>query len=956
MTGPLIRVLGPVELRDADDRPLPVAGSKRKAALALLALSVNRTVPVGRFLDALWEGDPPPQAKAALQGHIAALRKTLAGSALRVETRPGGYALVGDPHAVDCHRFTDLSEGEPGFERLADALRLWRGPALDGLPATEELGTLANRLDQSGLSVLEAWAAAGLREGRAAAVVPHLETALAEYPLREPLAALLVRALGRCGRRADALVVYRRTARLLTDQLGMDPGPTLTEAVRTVQEEPAEDPAAPLPPAAPAAPAPLASVAPAPVPPAGTPQPVAEAAAARPSDYLVPRLLPRPLGSGFVDRPDETGWLDRFADGATRVAIVAGAAGSGKTTLVVRWANGLADRFPDGQLYGDLRGFNAAGPTDPGEVLHGFLRAMGVRETEIPERTEARSRLFRERSRGRRLLVVVDNALSGADVELLLPDGAEARAVVCSRHVLDELIVREGAEFLPVGPFTTEAARALVLRRVGAERAAEDPAAVDRLIDLCGRLPLALSIALARLATRPGWSVADIVDDLEDESDRLSGLGTPGDIGVTRELTLSRRQLPPEAARLLPLLTLHPGSGGLDALAAAALLDVPLRDGRLALGALAALHLVTEAGPGRYQIHDLVRLFAQQLLHEEVAVADRAAAVRRLSDYFLAATAAANVLVSGRDSGLHRPVADPPGLPRHRDIRDALRWLGHEGEAIRALTRRCAESGEHDRAWRLADNVTGLFFASGDYGSWQECALTGLRAAGHSADPAALPRMKCSLGFVNKEMSRLREAADLLSEAAEAVPGHDDPMHRVRALVPLAGVYRDLGEVERSLECAHTALTAAREAGDTWSEAYVLHAVCLGELGSGRPEVSLAHADRAIALLADHPAGHAKMAVMACAALSLGALGRFAEAEERWQTLIGLSGQGGNDHVRSLVETWYADLLARLGRHDEAAVRLRTAIELYRRREDGITVATLTARLDALTRAAAAQG
>ncbi|MER8041255.1 BTAD domain-containing putative transcriptional regulator [Streptomyces sp. NPDC094032] len=924
MTGPLVRVLGPVELRDADDLPLPVAGSKRKAALALLALSINRTVPAQRFLDALWEGAPPPQAKAALQGHIAALRKTLAGGALSVETRPGGYALIGDPHAVDWHRFADLSDGDPGFDRLGDALRLWRGPALDGLPATEEFTTQATRLDQAGLAALEAWAAAGLRAGQAETVAPHLESALAQYPLREPLAALLVGALGQCGRRADALAAYQRTTELLAERLGMEPGRVLTEALHAVTE-PRLDPARHGEPTGHGAPA--------------------------PSAYLVPRLLPRPLGSGYVARTEENAWLDRFAadGGAARVAIVAGAAGSGKTTLVVRWANGLAEHFPGGQLYGDLRGFSAEGPADPGEVLHGFLRAMGVRENEIPERPEARSRLFRERAHGRRLLVVLDNALSGADVELLLPDGAEALTVVCSRHVLDELLVRESAAFLPVGPFSGEAARALVLRRVGEERAAEAPEAVDRLIELCGRLPLALSIALARLATRPGWSIADIVGELEDERYRLSGLGTPGELGVARELTLSRRQLPPDAARLLPLLTLYPGVGGLDALSAAALLGVPPREGRLALGALAALHLVTEAGPGRYQVHDLVRLFARQLLHEELGAEERQDAVRRLTDYFLAATAGANVLVSGRDSGLHRPAAQPPGLPRHRDIRDALRWLGQEGATIRALTRRCADTGEYDRAWRLADNVTGLFFASGDYGSWQECALIGLRAAGHSAEPAALPRMKCSLGFVYKELSRHAEAAELLAEAAESVPGHDDPMHRVRALVPLSGVYRDLGDVERSVACAATALDAARESGDPWSEAYVLHAVCLGELAGGRAASSLAHAERAMALLADHPAGHAKMAGMACAALSLGALGRFEEAEERWRTLISLSGQSGNDHVRSLVETWYAELLARLGRREEAAGRLRSAIELYRRREDGVTVAALTARLAELT-------
>ncbi|MEV4561373.1 BTAD domain-containing putative transcriptional regulator [Kitasatospora sp. NPDC049285] len=950
MTVPHIRILGPVELSGPNGAPLALAGAKRRAALALLALNVGQTVPVERFLGALWESEPPAQAKAALQGHIAALRKALAGSGLEVRTRPGGYELVGDPGTVDAYRFEALlgaasAGGGADVELLDQALALWRGPALTDLPDSPEVRAAAERLEGLRLRAVESWARALTAAGQAERAVPELERAVAAHPVREPLAALLMRTLDAAGRRAEAVQVYHRTAGQLAEELGADPGESLRRALRTVSE-------------------------PAVAPERTAAEPAADQAPA--DTYLVPSLLPRPL-SGFVERVAERSWLDRLAPsdaagsgtagsgaagsgaaagpggpgGQVRVAVVAGAAGSGKTSLVVRWAHAAAGSFPDGQLYADLRGFNAAGPADPADLLHGFLRAMGVREDEIPDGASARAALYREQTRGRKLLVVLDNALAADDVELLLPDGAASLTVVCSRHALNELLVREAAAFLQVGPFSAEAAREMVERRVGRARAVADEDATRRLVELCGRLPLALSIALARLASRPGWTVADLVGELEDERMRLSSLGTPGEISVARELMLSRRQLPTEGARLLPLVALHPGTQ-LDALAAAALLGCPPAEGRRAVDALAALHLVTEAGPGRYEVHDLVRLYCLHLLAEELPPTEQAHAVARLADYYLAATAAANTLVSGRDHGQHRAVEhSPAALPRQRDVREALRWLGREEDAIRSLVDRCAAAGDYERAWRLADNVTGLFLASGSFGAWIDCATAGMRAAEHSADPLARPRTRASLGFALKELNRLDEAVRHLRQALEENPP-DDPLGRVRTLVPLADAHLNLGEPELSRKYAQAALADARAAGDPWSEAYTLHVVCFADLRHGAPEEALEQARHACALLSDRPPGHALMAAMACEAMALGLLHRVAEAEHAWLAVIELSTRQGNDHVRAIVESWFGEFLAALGRPVEAGQRLRAAIELYRRREDGRTVALLTRRLEQL--------
>ncbi|GAA1905413.1 AfsR/SARP family transcriptional regulator [Streptantibioticus ferralitis] len=932
-------VLGPVRAWRADT-PLVVGSPQQRVVLAMLLLRGGRPVGVDELLHAIWGEELPASAVRTLRSYVSRLRGSLDPAGGRpgpLVSVGGGYALEVSAECVDAGviegalgaaaRARATGQLERAEHILAEALALPQGTPLAGLPgpfAASQRDRLTELLLNAGQQRLEA----GLELGRHAEVVAELSELAARHPLRERLRELLMLALYRGGRQAEAIGVFLDAQRQLADELGVSPGPGLQSLYERILRA---DPA-------------LAALAATVTGCAQAAEPSADTTPPQAAAYLAARLLPRAL-TGFVERNEEWARLDQMcgpdAEPMARLAVVAGPAGSGKTSLVVRWAHAVADRFPDGQLFGDLRGFSTGGPADPSDVLHTFLRAMGVPEDGIPDGVAARSALYRDRVRGRRVLVVLDNVLRTDDVAAFLPDRGPAVTVVCSRHALEELIAREGVAFQPVGTFTTTAAHELLRLRLGDRRALEDPGASRRLVELCDHLPLALSIALARLAARPAWSVADLVGELEDERARLAALGVPCQLSVERELALTRRQLPAEAERLLPLLALHPGTE-IDATAAAALLDRPLAAGRRALVALAALHLVNESSPGRYQAHDLVRLYCSQVLNEEVGEADRARAAARLADYYLAATAAACVLVFGDDGTPCRPLgAGPKDLPRFKDTRDAMVWWRSEASVIRALVDVCTDSGDHDRAWRLADNAAGYYVCTGLNG-WLDCATAGLRAARRLADPAALARTHTSMGIVLGQLNRPDEALPYLERALKLHPEGD--RHRVITVGMLAGIHLDLGRPELAGRCFATALEEARATGDPSLEAFVLLRACVADLRSAAPEEVLRRARRARHLMAGKPLSQQYLGAMLFEAAALDRLGRTEESETTWRRVIELSSYTGDEHLRGLAEAQFAAFLSRLGRVEEGSAHLDTAIALYHNRDDDRAAAALTHR------------
>ncbi|MFE2408550.1 BTAD domain-containing putative transcriptional regulator [Kitasatospora sp. NPDC059408] len=928
-----IRLLGPTELRAADGRTVPVAGAKRRAVLALLALELGRCVRIERFYGLLWDDEPPIQAKAALQGHIAALRKHLHGTPLTLHTQAPGYLLDGDRECVDIHRFTTLTtraadepDDEAAAALLGQALALWDGPALADLPATEQRHGLANQLDRAREQALHDWTERLLRTGRGAAALPSLERHLHTDWLQEPTVALLVRCLHQAGRPAEALRLYHRARAGLAAELGMWPGTALQAALAVVladERATADTGTSENPPAAPARPT---------------------AATPRSTTGSLPRRT-----AGFVGRDAELRWLDQ-ACGPGRpdhaLAVVVGAAGAGKTATAVRWAHTAAGGFRDGHLHCDLRGFDPARPSEPAEVLGRFLRALGLAEAEIPEDHARRGALYRALTAERELLVLLDNVRSAEDVTELLPAGPRSATVVTSRHTLEDLVVTEGAALLRLEPLPQTDALALLSQVLGVERLAAEPVAARRLAGLCDHLPLALRIAAARLAAQPAWSVADLVAEAEDERTRLPALDAQGGVSVRSALNLTLRRLPPTAARLVALLAVHPGPE-IDVPAAAALLEARPAEVRGALGELAAHHLLTETAPGRYGRHDLVRLYGRELLDGDPP-ARRHAALVRLLDYYLTAAMAGASRLQPHLTEFEQPVAfPPPDLPHLPDVRTALDWFRTEEPTVRALVAAGARAGEGDRSWRLAFLANCLYFGAGRLTDRLDCLRHGLTAATRTGDPVATALVEAATARALSGKRRPVEALALARRAADRARHHDGPA-QIYTMAVLAAALADHGDLAEARELSDAAVRRLDDLGLHEAGAAVLaNAATLAALVGDGP-AALRHAHEAQRLLAAHPHATFHLFALADEAEALRLLGRHDESERAWQEAAERCRASGALHLAAAVEQRYADFLLSVGRAREAAEHLGRAEEFCAESGDTRGAAELAARISAI--------
>ncbi|MFF2952824.1 BTAD domain-containing putative transcriptional regulator [Kitasatospora sp. NPDC057965] len=1016
-----VRLLGPVELRTADGRSVEPAAAKRRAALALLALELGRTVPVGRFFELLWGDEPPARARAALQGHIAALRKLIAGSELVLSTRPPGYRLDGPADAVDTSLFERLTaraaaESAPDGDRAAAgllrrALDLWHGPdALADLPETDLRDALADRLRKDRALAQQAWADRLLRLGLGADAVSDLDRALESDPWNEALAALLVLCLNQAGRPWDALNAYHRTRRRLAADLGVGPGVALRSAVSgLLADEPARRPtgatgatgAAPtriigLPrpggstgdgaagtasaaPAAPAAvrprraaPTPFPSCKPAPHPATARGAAAESRQLTRPDAVFAvrpghtrstaptpgPDQLPRPT-AGFVGRSGELQWLgERLRNGSSDggpggLAVLVGPPGTGKTATAVRWAHDASAAFPDGRLFADLNGFGPGRPAEPVAVLGRFLRALGVLEAELPAERAARAALYRSLTRERRLLVVLDNVRDARNLTELLPSGPHGAAVITSRSSLEDLVATEGAAPLRLGPLPAEDARRLLEHLLGRPRVAAEPRAADRLAELCGRLPLTLRIAAARLATRPGWAIADLVPELADERTRLDALDTRGSTSLRAALDLTVRHMPHAAAQLLALLAVHPGTET-DVPAAAALLGAGPAEAGGALATLAAHHLLTEISPGRYRRCDLIRLYGSELLDARPAT-ERTAATAALADHYLTTVVHGAALlqpapgagaVPGTGS-VPAPRTGRAGRPRFPSVRSTLDWFQAEEPAVRGLVAAAAEDGDAERAWQLAYRADGLYYSVGRPADRLACLRTGLDAAGRTGDPAAVAAMEAVTARALSGRGRTAEAHRLARRAVDRTSGSEDTV-RVQALTVLAVTTAAGGRPAEAVRLGEQAIALAEAHGHAEHAPYALSNTA-GLYGlAGEPERALRRAQEARALLAEHPMAVFHLSAMINEAHALQLLGRPAEAETAWRQTLERCRLAGAVHLHAVAERHFADFLLAAGRGPEAVGTLRSARGLYGRLGDTTVVRELDERLATL--------
>ncbi|MBC2869531.1 AfsR/SARP family transcriptional regulator [Streptomyces mexicanus] len=659
-------VLGPVRAWRGEE-PLPTGSPQQRALLAALLLREGRTATAAELIDALWGEEPPARALAALRTYASRLRKVLDPGVLVSES--GGYAVRGlGEGALDLAAAQDLAAaadkaraaGDLGGARTAlrRALELWDGEPLAGVPGPYAEAQRA-RLEEWRLQLLESRLDMDLEQGCHAQAVSELTALTAAHPLRERLRELLMLALYRSGRQAEALAVYADTRRLLADELGVDPRPELRELQQRILRT---DPAL----ARPSAPA---------------PEPVA--APVRPAQ--LPATVPDFTGrASFVVELSEV--LASAEGRVMAVSALAGIGGVGKTTLAVHVAHQARAAFPDGQLYVDLQGAGAR-PAEPETVLGSFLRALGTADSAVPDSLEERAALYRSVLDGRRVLVLLDNARDAAQVRPLLPGTEGCAALITSRTRMVDLA---GAHLVDLDVMSPEEALSLFTKIVGAERVGSEREAALDVVAACGFLPLAIRIAASRLASRRTWTVSVLASKLADERRRLDELQA-GDLAVKATFELGYGQLEPAQARAFRLLGLADGPD-ISLAAAAALLDLPVEETEDLLESLVDTSLLESAAPGRYRFHDLVRLYARACAErDEHPPSERDAAMSRLLDFYLAT--AAGVYASERPGDRlvdHLTPTQYPGL-RFTSRHSARDWLYTEANCLLATARRHAD-------------------------------------------------------------------------------------------------------------------------------------------------------------------------------------------------------------------------------------------------------------------------
>jgi DNA-binding SARP family transcriptional activator/tetratricopeptide (TPR) repeat protein len=908
-----LRLLGPVHLWTGSTE-VPAGPPRQCAVLAALAVDAGRLVPVDLLVDRVWGEDPPERARRTLHAHITRIRRTVeqvaagAGRPVAVLRRSGGYLLDVDPDQVDLHRFRRLTaqartlgaDDERRLGLLREALGLWRGEPLTGVPG-EWAGRMRRSWRQEHLAAVVAWADAELRSGDPGAVIGPVRELAEEQPLVEPLAVVLMQAHAAAGHPADALAVFDGIRRRLADELGADPGPQLRAVHQALLR-------GELPPLTASGPAPAAAVT---VP--AAPVPAAPVPAQLPAD--VP---------GFTGRATELAWLDRLlastdtgaggeAPTAVLVTVVSGTAGVGKTALAVHWAHRVADRFPDGQLYVNLRGFDPGGQlVEPARALRAFLGALGVPAQRIPADLDAATALYRSLLAGRRMLVVLDNAADAEHVRPLLPGAPPAVVAVTSRDQLAGLIA-DGAHPLPLELLRRSEARELLEQRLDPVRIAADPDALEQMVTACARLPLALTIAAARAAIHPRFPLAPLAAEL---TQAAGGGSDAGEVinRVRAVFSWSYAALPAPAARLFRLLGLHPGPD-ISAAAAASLAAVPPAQVSRQLAELTRVGLLTEHAPGRYGFHDLLAGYAADLTSNTDTDEQRHAATVRLLDCYTHTADAAEQLVSPARDPLRLALTGPATgtvAQRFADLPAALSWLTAEQPVLLAVLRLAARSGLHTHAWQLARLLDTFLDRRGHWHDLVEAWQVAVTAADHLGHRAAAADAYRRLALAETQLDDHGQAHAHLLRALDRSAEAGDPVGQAHAHRALGYLWRRQEETDRALGHAEAALTLYRVSGDRRGQANALNAVGWYQALLGDHTRALASCRQALPLLQQLGDRDGEAATWDSLGYIHNQLGQFSEAAGCYQRTLRVYRDLGDRYEE-------ADTLTHLGDTHEAA-------------------------------------
>ncbi|RKT55728.1 AfsR/SARP family transcriptional regulator [Saccharothrix australiensis] len=931
-----IRLLGPVEVV-VDGAVVGVGSPRQRHVLAVLVAEPGRPVRPEVVARRVW-GEGVGRVPPSLHTYISQLRRVLGPVGVVIAREGGGYVCGVEASAVDAHRFADLvararaaDDAERAVGLWEQALGLWRGEPVAGLDTPwavrwrARLGDERAAAESDHVDVL-------LRVGRHGQALPVLAARVRERPWDERVAGQYLTALYRSGRQAEALAHYDLVRRRLVEELGTDPGPDLRELHHRILTA---DPG-------------LAA------PPDPTTRPDPTTAAPR-SPAPVPRQLP-PAPPYFVGRATELANLTDTLTEATRhggtvvISALAGAGGIGKTWLALHWAHHNLHRFPDGQLFIDLRGFSPDSlPVDPTVAVRGFLDALDVDPGRIPADPQAQTALYRSLLADKRMLVVLDNAATSDQIAPLLPGGASCTVVVTSRRRLTTLISRHGAHHLHLDPLTDHEAHALLVQRLGTHRVDAEPHAVTDLLTYCRGFPLALSLIAGRAQAEPHLPLTQIVTELREPG--LAALDDDEPTGsLPTVLSWSHHALTPAQQHAFALLAIAPGPD-IALPAAASLIGQPPTHTRRLLRTLTDASLLDHDPHDRYTMHDLIRAYATTTSHH-LDPTERDHALRRVLDFYThTADTADDVLRPFRTPiPLDPPV---PGVQPHPvpDTAAALAWFAAEHPHLLAAQRTAAAHDWHPTVWHLAWTTSGYHVGRGhrhdELAVWQ----TALDSAPHLPDATnRILYAHRNLGRAHARLGRYDHAIDHLHRALRLTEEHHDITQQAHTHQAIALIWEHQQDFRQALHHSTRALELFRTVDEPVWHANALNSVGWFAARLGDHDTARDHCRQALTLLRRHHFPEAEANVLD----SLGYIdhhtGHHHQAVEHYQQALALYRDLGSTDLAADMLDHLGHPHTALGQHHQARTAWTEALTLYRQQGRHDDAARVQRQLDALDR------
>jgi DNA-binding SARP family transcriptional activator/Flp pilus assembly protein TadD len=825
-----------------NDEELPVGQPRQQAVLGILAIRANRVISRGELVDAVWGQDPPPSAEGGVYTYVAGLRRifepgrSLRGPGRVLVSSGAGYVLhlvPGQPDAVafeqHLHRARQMRKAGdlPGVAAtLQTALAQWRGVAFAGVPGpfaeTERI-----RLGELKSAAEEEKADALIALGRHEEILADLTVMVTEHPLRERMRGLLMLALYRSGRQAEALRVFGEGRKVLAEELGIDPGAELS---RIHQQVLTTDPGLDI-----------------------TAVPPDPSAVSSPSAVSAARPAHLPADApGFSGRHDELAALHGLLNdrNAVPVVVISGTAGVGKTALAVRFGRQVARRFPDGQLYLNLRGFDPSlAPLEPAEALRFILDALGVPPQRIPSDAEGRAALYRSLADGKRLLIVLDNAVGAAQVRPLLPGSSECLVVVTGRNEMSGLVAADGAKPVSLDVLSDDEAYEMLNRRLGHERVQADQEAAAQIIEACARLPLALGIAVGRAAGRPKRSLAEVATELREARGGLDALEADDAVTDVRAVfSWSYNQLGELAARVFRLLGVHPAPD-ISLAAVASLAGLPRPETGAALRELVRAHMVAEPVHGRYTFHELLRTYAADQAERFDTDAERREAVHRVLDHYLHSAISAEVRFQPNRVP-PRPIQSLAGVSpvEVTDKEQALAWFKSEVQVLLALTGYADVNGFDEYAWQIPFAMAPYLLRSGRHPEWVATQWVAVAAATRLGDILAQAHSHYYLGWAQSSTGDNAKAEPNVRQSLALFRQLGDRGHEARALNGLAIMFTEQGRFAEALAVAQDGLRMVKAVGYWWVQATLETTVGWLYAELGQYDSALSHCQRGLGL------------------------------------------------------------------------------------------------------------